>query len=40
MKGTTVRWVELDELVSAVLFLASDAARAVTGEVLAVAGEV
>lgn len=40
MKGTTVRWVELDDLVSAVLYLASDAARAVTGEVLAVAGDV
>lgn len=36
MKGPTVRWVELDQLVAAVLYLASDEARAVTGEVLAV----
>ena len=34
-----VRWVELDDLVGAVLYLASDEARAVTGEVLAVAGD-
>jgi enoyl-[acyl-carrier-protein] reductase (NADH) len=31
--------VELDDLVAAVLYLASDEARAVTGEVLAVAGD-
>jgi NAD(P)-dependent dehydrogenase (short-subunit alcohol dehydrogenase family) len=40
MKGTNVRWVELDELVNAVLYLASDEARAITGEILAVAGDV
>lgn len=40
MKGTNVRWVELDDLVNAVLYLASDEARAVTGEILAVAGDV
>ncbi|HEX4574764.1 MAG TPA: SDR family oxidoreductase [Gemmatimonadales bacterium] len=34
-----VRWVELDDLVAAVLYLASDEARAVTGQVLAVAGD-
>src|SRR5579884_824263 len=33
-----VRWVELDDLVAAVLYLASDDARGVTGEVLAVTG--
>ena len=32
--------MELDDLVAAVLYLASDAARAVTGEVLPVAGDV
>lgn len=40
MKDAKVRWVELDELVSAVLYLASDEARAVTGEILPVAGDV
>jgi NAD(P)-dependent dehydrogenase (short-subunit alcohol dehydrogenase family) len=40
MKDAKVRWVELDELVSAVLFLASDEARAITGEILPVAGDV
>jgi len=40
MKDAKMRWVELDDLVSAVLYLASDAARAVTGEVLPVAGDV
>ena len=40
MKDAKVRWVELDDLVAAVLYLASDAARAVTGEILPVAGDV
>jgi len=40
MKDAKVRWVELDELVSAVLYLASDEARAITGEILPVAGDV
>jgi NAD(P)-dependent dehydrogenase (short-subunit alcohol dehydrogenase family) len=40
MKDTNVRWVELAELVNAVLYLASDEARAITGEILAVAGDV
>ncbi|MGH7546628.1 MAG: SDR family NAD(P)-dependent oxidoreductase [Gemmatimonadales bacterium] len=40
MKDANVRWVELDELVSAVLYLASDEARAITGEILPVAGDV
>jgi len=40
MKDAKVRWVELDELVGAVLFLASDEARAITGEILPVAGDV
>jgi NAD(P)-dependent dehydrogenase (short-subunit alcohol dehydrogenase family) len=40
MKDAKVRWVELDELVGAVLYLASDEATAVTGEVLPVAGDV
>lgn len=40
LKGAKVRWVELDDLVSAVLYLASDEAKAVTGEVLPVAGDV
>jgi NAD(P)-dependent dehydrogenase (short-subunit alcohol dehydrogenase family) len=38
MKDAKVRWVELDQLVAAVLFLASDEAKAVTGEVLPVTG--
>jgi len=40
MKDAKVRWVELDDLVSAVLYLASDEASAITGEVLPVAGDV
>ena len=40
MKDAKVRWVELDELVSAVLYLASDEAKAVTGEILPVTGDV
>jgi NAD(P)-dependent dehydrogenase (short-subunit alcohol dehydrogenase family) len=40
VKDPKVRWVELDQLVNAVLFLASDAAGAVTGEILPVAGDV
>ena len=38
MKDAKVRWVELDDLVAVVLFLASDAARAVNGEILPVSG--
>ncbi len=38
MKNATVRWVELDDLVAAVLYLASDEARAVSGEILPVTG--
>ena len=38
MKDAKVRWVELDDLVAAVLYLASDEARAVSGEILPVAG--
>ncbi len=38
MKDAKVRWVELDDLVAAVLYLASDAARAVSGEILPVSG--
>ncbi|HYL21057.1 MAG TPA: SDR family NAD(P)-dependent oxidoreductase [Gemmatimonadales bacterium] len=38
MPGAKVRWVELDELVAAVLYLASDEARAVSGEILPVTG--
>jgi NAD(P)-dependent dehydrogenase (short-subunit alcohol dehydrogenase family) len=38
MKDAKVRWVELDELVAAVLYLASDEARAVSGEILPVTG--
>jgi len=38
MKDPKVRWVELADLVGAVLYLASDDARAVSGEVLAVTG--
>src|SRR5436309_15696958 len=40
MKDAKVRWVELDQLVAAVLYLASDEASAVTGEILPVAGDV
>lgn len=40
MKDAKVRWVELDELVNAVLYLASDEAKAITGEILPVAGDV
>ena len=38
MKDAKVRWVELDELVAAVLYVASDEARAVSGEILPVTG--
>jgi NAD(P)-dependent dehydrogenase (short-subunit alcohol dehydrogenase family) len=38
MKDAKVRWVELEDLVAAVLYLASDEARAVSGEVLPVTG--
>ena len=38
MGTAKVRWVELDELVAAVLYLASDDARAVSGEILSVTG--
>lgn len=38
MKDATVHWVELDDLVAAVLYLASDDARAVSGEILPVTG--
>src|SRR2546423_1766941 len=38
MQGAKVRWVELDELVAAVLYLASDEAHGVSGEILAVTG--
>src|SRR5205814_1705493 len=34
MQGAKVRWVELDELVAAVLYLASDEAHGVSGAVL------
>jgi len=40
VKDAQARWVELDQLVNAVLFLASDAAGAITGEILPVAGDV
>jgi len=40
MKDANVRWVELDDLVSAVLYLASDEAKAITGAILPVAGDV
>ena len=40
VKDAKVHWVELDHVVNAVLFLASDAAGAVTGEILPVAGDV
>lgn len=38
MSDAKVRWVELDELVAAVLYLASDESRAVSGEILPVTG--
>jgi NAD(P)-dependent dehydrogenase (short-subunit alcohol dehydrogenase family) len=38
MKTAGVRWVELDDLVRAVLFLASDDAKAISGEILPVTG--
>jgi NAD(P)-dependent dehydrogenase (short-subunit alcohol dehydrogenase family) len=38
MKDAKVRWVELADLVAAVLYLASDEARAVSGELLPVTG--
>src|SRR3989449_8037536 len=38
MKRTNVRWVELEDLVRAVLYLASDEAKGVSGEVLPVTG--
>ena len=38
MPGAKVRWVELDDLVAAVLYLASDEARGVSGEILPVTG--
>ncbi|HEV2749465.1 MAG TPA: SDR family NAD(P)-dependent oxidoreductase [Gemmatimonadales bacterium] len=38
MGDAKVRWVELDELVAAVLYLASEEARAVSGEILPVTG--
>ncbi len=38
MQDAKVRWVELDQLVGAVLYLASDEARAVSGEILPVTG--
>jgi NAD(P)-dependent dehydrogenase (short-subunit alcohol dehydrogenase family) len=38
IQNANVRWVELDELVAAVLYLASDEARAVSGEILPVTG--
>jgi len=40
MKDAKVRWVELDQLVAAVLYLASDEASAITGEILPVARDV
>jgi len=38
MKDAKVRWVELDDLVAAILYLASDEALAVSGEILPVSG--
>src|SRR3989475_5720326 len=40
MKEAKVRWVELDQLVAADLYLASDEASAATGEILPVARDV
>ena len=38
MKDPSLRWVELSDLVAAVLYLAGDDARAVSGEILPVTG--
>jgi NAD(P)-dependent dehydrogenase (short-subunit alcohol dehydrogenase family) len=38
MKAAGVRWIELDDLVRAVLFLASDDAKGISGEILPVTG--
>jgi NAD(P)-dependent dehydrogenase (short-subunit alcohol dehydrogenase family) len=38
MKAAGVRWIELEDLVGAVLYLASDDAKAVSGEILPVTG--
>lgn len=38
MKAAGVHWIELDDLVRAVLYLASDDARAISGEILPVTG--
>jgi NAD(P)-dependent dehydrogenase (short-subunit alcohol dehydrogenase family) len=38
MKAAGIRWIELDDLVRAVLYLASDDARAISGEILPVTG--
>lgn len=38
MRDAEVRWVELEDLVSAVLYLASDEAKAISGEILPVTG--
>jgi NAD(P)-dependent dehydrogenase (short-subunit alcohol dehydrogenase family) len=38
MKAAGIRWIELEDLVRAVLYLASDDARAISGEILPVTG--
>jgi NAD(P)-dependent dehydrogenase (short-subunit alcohol dehydrogenase family) len=38
MKAAAVRWIELDDLVKAVLYLASDDAKGISGEILPVTG--
>lgn len=38
MKAAGVRWIELEDLVRAVLFLASDDAKGISGEILPVTG--
>jgi len=38
MQAAGVHWIELDDLVKAVLYLASDDAKAVSGEILPVTG--
>jgi NAD(P)-dependent dehydrogenase (short-subunit alcohol dehydrogenase family) len=38
MKAAGVHWIELDDLVKAVLYLASDDAKAISGEILPVTG--